>query len=133
MSAIINFGPNQPTQVTLSATAETRDALPNAVDIGRMCRLDLELVIVSLDVVAPVTIGICTGMRNDAEDGWLSNTATPSLNFFPMTTGTQHRSFTGLLRYVRWVVRPVPTGPQVGTNVFFYIRGMARGALGGRP
>ena len=138
MSAIINLTGPQPVNVSLSSTDETRDQLHNAVDIGRVDRLDLELVIVSNTAATgtALIIGICTGMQNETEDGWLSNCSTPSLNFAPVavTTGNptgltvQHKSFSGMLRWVRWVVRPVVAGTS--GSVSFYIRGMARGCGG---
>jgi hypothetical protein len=123
MASMIHITPEQPVVATISTTGDTRENLWDAVDVGAYDFLDLELVITAITGAATVTIGLCTGNHIESEDGWLSNTSTPSLNFYPAGVGSQQKTFgCGLLRYVRWVVQPNATA---GT-VTFYIRGMAR-------
>jgi hypothetical protein len=123
MAHLISVTPVQPVTASVSTSSDTRQTITEAVDIGECDWLDLELVVVSLSGPSTITIGLCTGMQLQTEDGWLCNTSLPSLNFFPIATGSQQRTFgPGLLRYVRWVVQPNATSGSVS----FYVRGMAR-------
>ena len=100
-------------------TLGTKQSLAQSVDVGAFDQLDLLLWVNGFEgTPGNLTVDVITGMSMDSEDGWWtlgSFTATSAVN------AVEKKTFTGLLRYVRW-----KTTLATATSAMFNVRGMAR-------